>query len=80
MRTKLHEEFISTQEAGKLLGCNCVSIETGLRNRTFPVGWAWCTEEEDRRGRWNYRIPRKALLSAIETGRIFDNGGRNEAR
>ena len=67
---KLPEEFISTREAASLLGCGAVSIETGLRNRTFPIGWAWNTEEEDRRGQWNYRIPRQAFIAALNTGRI----------
>ena len=76
-RGKLPETYISTREAGTLLGCNAVSIETGLRNRTFPIGWAWNTEEEDRRGKWHYRIPRKALMAAIETGCAF-GGQPNE--
>lgn len=67
---KLPSDYISTREAGALLGCGAVSIETGLRNKTFPIGWAWHTEEENRRGQWNYRIPRAALLRAIETGRV----------
>jgi len=65
---KLPQEFISTREAASLMGCNAVSIEAGLRNGTFPIGWAWSTTEENRRGQWNYRIPRKALLTALETG------------
>jgi hypothetical protein len=65
---KLHGDYISTYEAGALLGCNHVSIETGLRNGTFPIGWAWHTGDGDKRGQWNYRIPRQGLLRAIETG------------
>jgi len=67
---KLPDTFISTRDVAKLLGFGAVSIETGLRNGTFPIGWAWCTEEVDRRGQWNYRIPRQAFLLAIETGQI----------
>lgn len=70
-RGKLPQEFISTREAASLLGCNAVSIETGLRNGTFPIGWAWSTEEPDRRGQWNYRIPRAALMAALETGAVM---------
>lgn len=68
---KLPDRYISTREAGALLGCNATSIETGLRNGTFPIGWAWCTVEEDRRGQWNYRIPREALERAVETGAVM---------
>lgn len=74
---KLPDTYISTREAGSVLGCSAASIETGLRNRTFPIGWAWCTEEEDRRGKWHYRIPKKALMDAIETGNAF--GKQSEA-
>jgi hypothetical protein len=74
----LPEQYISTREAAALLGCGAVSIETGLRNRTFPIGWAWCTQEENRRGQWNYRIPRRALLNAIDTGGIPSKGGQHE--
>lgn len=68
---KLTEKFISTREAAEFLGCGAVSIETGLRNGTFPIGWAWCTQEERRRGQWNYRIPRKAFMDALETGKVM---------
>ena len=74
---KLPDTYISTREAGTLLGCSAVSIEAGLRNRTFPIGWAWCTTEEDRRGQWNYRIPREAFLAAIRTGAVFPAGQRD---
>lgn len=67
----LSEIFISTRDAGKILGCGPQSIETGLRNGSFPIGWAWCTEEPDRPGQWNYRIPREALFRAIETGNLY---------
>jgi hypothetical protein len=65
---KLPEIFISPSEAGRLLGCGQESIETGLRNGSFPIGWAWTTTEGKKRGQWNYRIPRQALLNAIDTG------------
>lgn len=70
---KLPEDFISTREAAALLGCSAASIETGLRTRTFPIGIAWCTIEENRRGQWNYRIPRKAFLRFLETGSVPNN-------
>lgn len=72
---KLPQEFISTREAASMLGCNAISIETGLRNGTFPIGWAWNTTEEGRRGQWNYRIPRIALLTALKTGSIAQQKG-----
>ena len=65
---KLNEAYISTCEAGVLLGSSPKSIETGLRNGTFPIGVAWHTMEDGRRGKWHYRIPREALIKAIETG------------
>lgn len=67
---KLPEIFISTREAGELLGCGPQSIETGLRNGSFPIGWSWLTEEEGKRGQWNYRIPRQAFYRAIEDGSL----------
>lgn len=70
---KLPEIFISTLEAGKLLGCGQQSIETGLRNGSFPIGWAWVTSEagkQGKRGQWNYRIPRQALYRALEAGSL----------
>jgi hypothetical protein len=67
---KLPDRYISTREAAALLGCSAASVETGLRNGTFPIGWAWNTTEDGRRGQWNYRIPRAALIAAIETGAI----------
>lgn len=81
---KLPDTYISTREAAAMLACRPVSIETGLRNRTFPIGWAWHSGEEEevetrsgtrkpRRGQWNYRIPRQALMKAIETGQIGVN-------
>lgn len=68
MRGKLPEEFISVKEASSLLGCSQASIEVGLRNGTFPIGWAWDTREDGRSGQWNYRIPRAAFMTALETG------------
>lgn len=65
---KLPQEYVSTREAAKMIGSSAASIETGLRNGTFPIGWAWNTTEEGRRGQWNYRIPRKAFMAALETG------------
>lgn len=70
----LPDIFISTRDAGKVLGCGSQSIETGLRNGSFPVGWAWTTEEKDRPGQWNYRIPREAFARAIETGTLLGGG------
>lgn len=67
---KLPDEYISTREAAAILGCGPASIETGLRTRTFPIGMAWCTIEDNRRGQWNYRIPRRAFIDFVETGRV----------
>ena len=66
---KLPSDYISPLEAGKMLGCGQQSIEAGLRNKTFPIGLAWYSGG-DRKGQWNYRIPRDALHKAIETGRF----------
>ena len=68
---RLPDIFISTHDAGKLLGVGSQSIEAGLRNGSFPIGWAWTTEESGRAGQWNYRIPREALIRALELGNIF---------
>lgn len=70
-REKLPGIFITPFEAGRILGCGTASIETGLRNGTFPIGWSWCTEEADKSGQWNYRIPRQALYRALETGNLY---------
>lgn len=67
----LPDIFISTREAAHVLGCGPHTIETGLRNGSFPIGWAWCSEEENRPGQWNYRIPRVAFFRAIETGNLY---------
>lgn len=63
--------FISPPEAGKILGSGAASIECGLRNGTFPIGWAWCTDGKDRRGQWHYRIPKQAFFRALETGSLI---------
>ena len=65
---KLPNIFISPTEAGQMIGCGPESIETGLRNGSFPIGWAWTTTEGKKRGQWNYRIPRQAFFMAIDTG------------
>lgn len=74
---KLPDIFISTPDAGALIGSGAQSIEAGLRNGSFPIGWSWCTEEQDRAGQWNYRIPRQALYRALESGNLF--GGDDTA-
>jgi len=68
---KLPDTFISTRDASKILGCGPQNLEAGLRNGSFPIGWAWCSEEADRSGQWNYRIPREALYRALETGNLY---------
>ena len=67
----LPEAFISPYDAGRLLGCGQDVIMAGLRNGSFPVGWAWTSEETDRPGQWNYRIPREAFLLALKTGTLW---------
>ena len=63
--------FISTREAARCLGCGTASIEAGLRNGSFPIGWAWCSAEEDKPGQWNYRIPKSAFERALEVGNLY---------
>lgn len=63
--------FISVLEAGKVLGVGAASIECGLRNGSFPIGWAWCTDSEEKKGQWNYRIPRQAFFEALATGNLM---------
>lgn len=72
---KLPDMFISTRDAARVLGCGPHTVEIGLRNGFFPIGWSWCSEEKGRPGQWNYRIPREAFFRAIETGNL--NGGKD---
>lgn len=67
---KLSNQFIPVLEAAKVLGCGPQTIETALRNGSFPIGFAFHTHTEDRNGKWHFRIPRKAFFEALETGVI----------
>lgn len=71
-KAPLPKEFVSVEEAGKLLGLSKNSVQKGLRNGTFPIGTAFHTHENGKRGEWHYRIPREPLMLFLKTGRVFE--------
>ena len=61
----LPKEFVSTREAGELIGKGAEQIQSALRNSTFPVGVAFYSGEEKKRGKWAYRIPRNEFYKVF---------------
>lgn len=63
MPEKKQSKYISPTELAPLLEGDAEAIREGLRNGTFPVGFAFKGKDS-----WIFKIPRDAAMELVESG------------